>query len=126
MHTKMHRKECVRTRKTMNVVSNISRRAKVSNWKCWWRANESLERPKFKLSCILESTQKLAQELEKIDYKLSNSTIAQFLVWFETRTSMITIMCLYFLNVRFSSSCKDGACIHHLLMISKKKLKNLI
>jgi hypothetical protein len=68
----------------------------------------------------LESTQELAQELEKIDYKLSNSTIAQFRVWFEVGTSMITILCLFFLNVRFGSSCQDGACIHHLLMLSKK------
>jgi hypothetical protein len=50
-----------------------------SSWVASWRA-----------------TQELAQKLEKIDYKLFNSTIAQFLVWFEVRTTMITIMYLFF------------------------------
>jgi len=58
------------------------------------KARRDTSKHKLKLSCILESTHELVQELEKIDYKLSNSTIAQFFVQFQAGTLMITIICV--------------------------------
>ncbi len=74
----------------MNVVREMCRGIKIWNQKCWWGANESLERHKLKLNYILEST----HELEKVDCK--HFGVLQ--MHFEVGTPMIVNVFVFSLN----------------------------